>query len=532
MVKQLIQLRFTNAKFVGKTIARQMLVGVIGVALMVNLVAAEPASVAPQVSVTIAQGEVHGVWEEGVISFRGIPFAMPPTGNRRWSPPSAAPRWKLPLEATAYGPACLQTPSTYVSEQDMSEDCLNLNVWTPSITDGKRPVMVWVHGGGFSSGSGRVDGAAFAREGVVLVSFNYRLGSLGFFAHDALTERDANFGLLDMVLALQWVRENAASFGGDASKVTIFGVSAGGMAVNMLMASPLSKDLFDGAIAQSGYGTWPLMRSRHARDNAPLNAYGQPADSAEGFAKTLVAGLVNGKTTAAKLRQVDARALVDALQGFQVPIVDGHSLPYEPGVAFLLGTNHKVPFVTGGASYEGSVMPGSGISEQDFKRSWGARMDTARQLYASDFAVGDSLGTKRLFGDTRYLGSSRTLGRAMARAGQPTWLYYLDFPKPPSRSEWPGTPHAMGSVLLMHGNALAFDEQQQTLASALRRYWVNFARRGDPNGAGLPAWPTHSAANDSWLTFGAEPKATTGVQADKLDLIEARYRERVAAALQ
>ena len=159
-------------------------------------------------------------------------------------------------------------------------------------------------------------------------------------------------------------------------------------------------------------------------------------------------------------------------------------------------------------------------------------MDKARQLYASDFAVADSLGTKRLFGDTRYLGASRILGRAMAHAGQPTWLYYLDFPKPSSRSEWPGTPHAMGSVLLMHGNALPFDEQQQVLASALRRYWVNFARSGNPNGAGLPAWPTHSAAEDRWLTFAVAPKATAGVLADKLDLIEARYRERVAAAIQ
>lgn len=493
---------------------------------------AESAPVQPTVSVTVQQGEVLGIHNEGVIRFLGIPYAMPPTGNRRWNPPSAAPRWKVPFDAFAYGPECLQPPSTRLPAQQMSEDCLKLNVWTPSVTDGKRPVMVWVHGGGFRAGSGRVDGAAFAREGVVLVSFNYRLGPLGFFAHNALTERSANFGLLDMVLVLQWVRENAASFGGDPRKVTIFGVSAGGMGVNMLMASPLSKGLFHRAIAQSGYGTWPLMRSRHASEAAPFNAYGEQADSAEAFADTQVAGLVKGKTTAAKLRQIDARALVDALDSFQVPIVDGHSLPKEPGVSFLLGQQHKVPFITGGTSYEGTAMPGSGVSQQDFLRWWGPRMATARKLYASDFAVSEELGITRLFGDTRYLGGGRLLGRAMATAGVPTWLYYVDLPKPESQEEWAGTPHAMGSILTMYGNLVPLDAQQQKFAATLRGYWVNFARNGDPNGAGLPAWPKHSKAQDQWMTFGTTPQATSGVIADKLDFIESGYRERIAPAIQ
>ncbi len=493
---------------------------------------AETAPIQSTVSVTVQQGEVLGIQNEGVIRFLGIPYAMPPTGNRRWNPPSAAPRWKVPFDAFAYGPECLQPPSARLPAQQMSEDCLKLNVWTPSVTDGKRPVMVWVHGGGFRAGSGRVDGAAFAREGVVLVSFNYRLGPLGFFAHNALTERSANFGLLDMVLVLQWVRENAASFGGDPSKVTIFGVSAGGMGVNMLMASPLSKGLFHRAIAQSGYGTWPLMRSRHASEIAPRNAYGEQADSAEAFADTQVAGLVTGKTTAAKLRQIDARALVDALDSFQVPIVDGHSLPKEPGVSFLLGQQHKVPFITGGTSYEGSAMPGSGVSQQDFLRWWGPRMAVARKLYATDFAISEELGITRLFGDTRYLGGGRLLGRAMATAGMPTWLYYIDLPQPQDQKEWAGTPHAMGSILTMYGNLMSLDAQQQKFAATLRRYWVNFARNGDPNGAGLPAWPKHSKAQDQWMTFGATPQPNSGVIADKLDFIEAGYRQRIGPALQ
>lgn len=512
-------------------IANQL--GTFGLALILSVVGGPVVLAAgtPAAIVQVTQGEVHGAWRDGVLDFRGIPYAMPPQGNRRWAPPSATPRWQVPLLATQFGPACLQNPSPHLPKLQMSEDCLNLNVWTPSITDGKRPVMVWIHGGGFRSGSNRVDGAAFAREGVVLVSINYRLGALGFFSHNALTERDANFGLLDMVLALQWVRENIDQFGGDPGKVTIFGVSAGGMAVELLMASPLAKGLFHGAIAQSGYGAWPLMRSRHANAIAPLGKLGQPAGSAEAFSDELLSGLLKGKPSATKLRKVPGEALVAALEGFHLPIVDGHSLPYEPGVAFLRSEHNQVPFITGGSSFEGSVMPSSGITESAFERSFGARMPKVRELYAADFAQSDRQGLQRLFGDTRYLSAGRTLARAMAASGKPAWLYYLDFPAPANSDSWIGTPHALGSVLLMHGNALTLDAQQQAIARSLRGYWVNFARRGNPNGAGMPAWPSTDASNDQWLTFGAEPEQTPDVLRAKLDLIEARYRERVAAVL-
>ena len=197
--------------------------------------------------------------------------------------------------------------------------------------------MVCIHGGGFRAGSGNISGEVFASHDVVVVSINYRLGSLGFFAHPALDAEQANFGLLDMVLALQWVRDNIDQFGGDPGNVTIFGVSAGGMAVDLLMVSQAARGLFHRAIAQSGYATWALPRTRQAGDPQPLDMYAGPAQSAEKIASDLVARITDAPQTRQLLRTLDGQQLVEAVVGFQVPIVDGTSLTEEPGILFLRG---------------------------------------------------------------------------------------------------------------------------------------------------------------------------------------------------
>ncbi|MBX7430720.1 carboxylesterase family protein [Mycobacterium sp. Y57] len=259
-------------------------------------------------TVEIAQGSVRGVTEGGVTSFRGIPFAAPPTGELRWRPPAPPASWNGTLDATEFGPSCIQ--GRYSGQQPVaqSEDCLTANVWTPDGTapGANLPVMVWIYGGGFSIGSSALpdyDGTNFAERGVVLVSFNYRLGRLGYFAHPALTAEDpdgelGNYGLMDAIAALQWVQANIGALGGDPDNVTIFGESAGGMTVNYLMSSPRSQGLFDKAISQSGFNRLPMPP---IRDGGPASGEQQGTAFAESLGITGA-----GPDTARALRDLPA----------------------------------------------------------------------------------------------------------------------------------------------------------------------------------------------------------------------------------
>ena len=224
-------------------------------------------------------------------------------------------------------------------------------------------------------------GELFAARGVVFVSINYRLGPLGFFAHPAIGSRVANYGLQDMILALEWVRENIAAFGDDPDRVTIFGLSAGGMAASLLLVSEAAAGLFQGAIAQSGYGTWALPRTANAPAPAPLGMDLNRAASAESLALELIERVSPDADTADGLRALDAMALMEAVEGFHLPVVDGVTLREEPGILFLAGLQHDVPVITGGTSFDGSVMPYSGISVDAYERIWGEDYPAARHLY-------------------------------------------------------------------------------------------------------------------------------------------------------
>ncbi|MFK7913532.1 MAG: carboxylesterase family protein, partial [Pseudomonadales bacterium] len=243
--------------------------------------------------VMTSDGPVIGIRTDQVRSFKGIPYARPPIDGLRWRAPRRPRPWQEPLDAAAFGPACLQPENALRGTGSMSEDCLTLNVWTPAERAAPRPVLFWIHGGGFRFGSGQIPGEVFASQGAVVVSINYRMGPLGWMAHPALKSKAANFGLQDMTLALNWVQNNIAAFGGDPNNVTIFGVSAGGMAVNLLMASDAARGLFHKAIAQSGYGTWALPRSRLASQRAPLAMSYGPPESAEAIASALVSRITD-----------------------------------------------------------------------------------------------------------------------------------------------------------------------------------------------------------------------------------------------
>ena len=476
-------------------------------------------------TVRSATGRYTGrVAAPGVLAFKGIRYAVAPVGERRWQPPQPVPASSRAADASAFGAACLQ-PRPATGAPQTAEDCLHLNVWTPG-TGQRRPVMVWIHGGGFRTGSGNIDGEALASQGVVVVSMNYRLGPLGFMAHPALGNEVANFGLLDMVAALRWVRENISAFGGDPRNVTIFGASAGGQAVNLLMVSPAAAGLFHKAIAMSGYAAWALPRASLAPLPAPKGADRGPAPSAEAIGEAIVARVGVGAQTAATLRRLDGQALVDAVSGFMLPIVDGRSLPEEPGILFMQGRQAAVPFMSGGNSFEGSVMPDSGVTPAMFRGILGDDLPDLRAAYADDFKVGEDLGIARIFGDYRYLLSARVLAGAMAKVGRPAWLYYVALTPAQRPAAWPGTPHAYDAALLF-GDAPSANASARALGARLRERWIAFARHGSPQVDGRPAWPASPSGAGEWMVFADGDEAQAAVIGQRLDLLERNYRRRL-----
>ena len=488
-------------------------------------------------------GPVQGFAPEGagdVAAFLGIPFARAPEGDLRWRPPQAVEAWTAPFEASDYGPICPQGRA----QLPLSEDCLHLNVWTPvdRDADGRLPVMVWIHGGGFRAGNGRLGaapatsrGAHFARRGVVLVSIQYRLAALGFLAHPALAaeaaelgEPEGSHGVLDMIAALEWVQQNAAAFGGDPERVTIFGVSAGGMAVNTLMSVPTAEGLFHRAIAQSGYGTWRLPHLDEER-------WGLPSARDQGAAVIADAFDLGDEPAVADLRALPAEELGNLGSGFWVPIT-GAVLPDEPGIVFARGEQHDVPYITGGNSFEGTIFRAFATTPGDHFATFGEREGQARALYGAGEtgAEAERIAAATLFGDQRYVISARYLAEKMKTVSSPGRAYYFQFVPEARRGQVPGAPHGseVAYVFAATGEPGAegyLGDDAAALGEAMAGYWTRFAATGDPNGEGAPEWPEYDGETDTWMVLDAPaPQATPGVLSEKLDLLEAVYLERIA----
>ncbi len=488
-------------------------------------------------------GPVQGFAPENaddIAAFLGIPFAAPPQGELRWRPPQPADPWTEPLVASDHGPICPQGRA----QLPQSEDCLYLNVWTPTDRADSEPlpVMVWIHGGGFRAGNGRLGeapetgrGAGLARRGVVVVSVQYRLGALGFFAHPALAaeaeatgEPETNHGVLDMVAALEWVQRNVAAFGGDPERVTIFGVSAGGMAVNTLMSAPAADGLFHRAIAESGYGTWSLPHISEAR-------WGLASARDQGAA-LIADGFDLGDTpSAAGLRAIPFEELIAQRGSFWVPIT-GTVLPDEPGIVFARGEQHDVPYITGGNSFEGTIFRAFAMAPDDYFAAFGDREQQARSLYGADEGTDDDaerVAAATLFGDQRYVISARYLVEQMKTVSSPGWAYYFQFVPEAQRETFPGAPHG-SEVAYAFGDTNDPESERYpgadgaALGEAMVGYWTRFAAAGDPNGDSAPDWPAYDRETDTWMVLDAPaPVATPGVIKDKLDLLEAVYLERV-----
>ncbi|MFA4892904.1 carboxylesterase/lipase family protein [Brevundimonas sp.] len=479
--------------------------------------------------VAVEQGELVGRRDGTVVSFKGVPYAAPPVGPLRWRRPHPAASWRGPRDAGQVGAICIQPPSggdPGVGPLPMSEDCLTLNVWTPADRAGPRPVMVWIHGGGFNNGSGTAalyDGTNLARRGVVVVTINYRLGRLGFFDHPALAaEREqgepaANYGMMDIVAALKWVRDNAAAFGGDAGNVTVFGESAGGAAVTRLMISPEARGLFHRAVVQSGLG-----RDSGVPLDAP-SAIGGPSlrDRGAAFARTV------GATTAEALRALPAEALLNPAPNFYGGdnlVVDGQLVTEDVEAAFAAGREAPVPLIIGTNSAEfwwirpQEISPYGAIDDALTSQE---RVD----LYA---AYGGEDGYRaHVVSDLAFNEPARHLARLHARNGHPTYLYRFDVVPDSNPEPSGGATHASERPYVfdnLHTVGRPMGERDDRAARAMADYWTRFATRGDPNGEGLPIWPGFGAERDRLLEFTNDgPVAKAIPFADRLDLIEAYY---------
>ncbi len=516
--------------------------------LLIALLALTPAAVAAPLAKTTA-GTVAGVEADGVRVFRGIPYAAPPVGERRWRPPAPHGGWKGVRSAERFGAVCPQALGKYppwadehVRSVGMSEDCLTLNVWAPAqARDEPWPVMVYFHGGNMKYGSGSFpehDGSALARSGLVIVTLNYRLGFLGRFAHPALArtqpqEPRANYGVMDQIAALGWVRDNIAAFGGDPHQVTIFGHSAGGVSVNVLMATPASEGLFHRAIAQGSAIT--LDGDRRVDNAGPPGPHRQPWAAvgvalAEHFRITGDDGAV-----ARGLRALTPEAIIEyqeqQLIGFN-PVVDGRTIPDDVVRIFERGEQHDVPYIGGANSWEWDQIDRVPLVGKWFMA--GAMLDG---LSAEDLAVFDDQWTRigvsqRWFAEGLFLTSTRYLARQMSRRGAPTWLYHVTYVQESLRGAAPGAGHGI-EVPFIFGVLRARPElnlpKPPELSAAdfawgerVQAYWINFAKRGDPNGPGLPQWPTYDADTDLAMVFGETIGSQSGLYKDTLDYLEER----------
>lgn len=468
---------------------------------------------APTVQVT--GGTLVGARSQGVETFLGIPYAAAPIGENRWMAPQPAQPWSGARDASHFGASCWQPvdpkgfgPWTheYVVQGKVSEDCLFVNVWRPvQRPAGKLPVLVWIHGGAFMSGSGSVpiyDGRHLAQRGVVVVTINYRLGVLGFLAHPELTHVTAggppgNFGLHDQIAALKWVQANITALGGDPDRVTIAGQSAGAMSVHSLVASPLTHDLFGGAIAQSGLPTGLMAAKSLTSAQADGAAYAE----------------AHGAGTLAALRALSPEQL-NAGEGGMLrfaPIVDGVLLPADVSAMIAEGRFNDVPMLVGQNADDGVNLAPKPPATQAFydsyvKDTFGTMGDQFTVLYPSGSAEARAQAIRAIHLD-RGLASiwQWSEGRLM-NGHAPVWSYLFNHIEPgPESARWrvfhsSEIPYVFGT--LDASPERGFTQKDRTVSLEISSYWLNFVRSGNPNGATLPAWPRLDRQTPQMLNIG------------------------------
>ncbi len=471
-------------------------------------------------------GDVSGATAEGVASWKGIPFAAPPVGDLRWMPPQPI-SWTGVKQTTAVGPACLQPErgdgGGVGAPAAQSEDCLTLNVYAPANAR-DLPVMVWIHGGAFRlgwSGAALYDGSEFAKQGVVLVTVNYRLGLLGFFAHPAVTAAAkpgdplGNYGLMDQVAALKWVQDNVAGFGGDPKNVTVFGESAGGSSVIYLLANQNTKGLFSKAIVESGGG---LQRPVDLKANETRGV-----QSAANIGLAATATLADLKAKPGK-DWITAQGALQGGLGFG-PFNDGRFVTEAPMQAFLDGRAHDVPLLIGANSNEASVLATLGVPTAALGAAVGPRLAEFKALYGEGTAEDEF--ARQAMGDIVFVAPSRWVA-AQAATGQPSYLYYFSYVAAARRATLPGANHGseIPYVFRTWQNtpvlARAMTEQDKAMSNTMSACWVAFAKTGKPSCAPAPAWPAYDPKTDQQMHFGVETNVEKPPRAAAFDIITAQ----------
>ncbi len=481
-------------------------------AAALSLAACAPALADPA-RLKVEGGTVVGTEANGVATYRDIPFAAPPVGALRWSSPAAVVPWSGERDASKNGPSCPQpmnpdgSPNGGGANGPTSEDCLQLNVFAPTKAKGA-PVMVWIHGGSHLVGAGWVyDGTNFARDGVILVSINYRLGPLGYFAHPALDKAVngpvGNYGLMDQIAALKWVQRNIAAFGGDPKNVTVFGESAGGMSTLALLATPSSKGLYEKAIVESGGGWFPAVNLAQA----------------EAIGVTAAGKLDLKDPTADQLRAVPADDLIAKLRdGTYGPFTDGKLMTESASQAFAAGRAIDVPLIIGSNSGEDSLMG-------RWRPEYAARIPPlAKLVYKDEAAVSDEAVGRALFTD-RYMGGPARWIAAQASGGQPAWLYHFSYVGGRFRPMMKTAFHAaeIQYVFEYWGRRTPMSvvtDEDKAMASLMHSCWVAFAKTSQPGCASGPAWPAYDAKSDQLMEFGSPSGVRTNFRKSKLDAMQ------------
>ncbi|MBL0948508.1 carboxylesterase family protein [Brevundimonas sp.] len=530
---------------------RHLLTGLVAALALAGCASTDSARAQTAPVVEAPAGAVRGEALDGVNAFRGIPYALPPTGWRRWRPPADMPRWTMTRDATRFGAACHQPiargTSIYAGEpMEMSEDCLFLNIWTPEGARGAprgAPVFVWIHGGSLATGAGHepmYDGARMAAQGVVVVTINYRLGVLGYLAHPELSGESrkrisGNYGLQDQIAALEWVRDNIAAFGGDPGNVTIAGESAGALSVMYLMTSPEAEGLFHKAIAQSAYMlSMPELRSR---------THGDPP--AEDVGLWVQAQL--GAANLAGLRAMDAQTLtVSAQQAGYAPFgtIDGVFLPHQMAHVFERGEQAPVPLLAGFNQGEirslrflvPPVPADAATYEAEIRARYGDLADDFLALYPADDMAESMLATPR---DALYGWTAERLMRAQTALGQNAYLYFFDHGYPAADEAGLHAFHA-AEIPYVFGNpdrlpprwpAVPDTPTEQALSDAMMAYWLSFARTGVPMAEGQPAWPAYGLTA-TYMAFEDGPVVRHRLIPGMFELHEAVVcRRRVAGGI-